>query len=157
MFQIWFDFSEQIVFVFSSISQNHRMIDVRKDFWRLPCPSLLLKQGHLEPWTISRLHHLDGNLGYHVIILRVKKFSLMFRGNLTCFNLCPFLLATGHKREEPWPILFTLFLQVSKILSSAGWIGLQAQLSQVFLLKNALVFLITLFRTLFSGTGNVFL
>lgn len=32
----------------SPISQNHRVVQVRRDHWRWSCPNPLLKQGHLE-------------------------------------------------------------------------------------------------------------
>ena len=30
-------------------SQNHRMVEAERDLWRSSGPTLLLKQGHLEP------------------------------------------------------------------------------------------------------------
>lgn len=45
-------------FSYLNLSQiyTHRMVEVGRDLWRLPCPKPLLKQGHLELFSQDHVH-----------------------------------------------------------------------------------------------------
>ena len=86
-------------------SQNHRMVEVGRHFWRSSGPNPLLKQGHLllvaqdHVWMV--LWYLQGaestaSLDYlfqNSVTLTVKKYFLTFRSSILC--LLPLILSLG--------------------------------------------------------------
>lgn len=100
-------------------SQNHRMANAGRDYWRSSSPMSLFKQDHLEHVTPDcvqmALKYLQGrrlcNLSEQpfpkISHLTVKKLFLMLRWNFLCgiLCLCPLILLPSH--QEPGPTLLT--------------------------------------------------
>jgi len=114
------------VSVLWELSQNRRLAEVGRDFWRLSGPTTLLKQGHpeqvaqdriqaafeyLQGW---RLHHLSGHpvpgLSHHH---SVKVFPDVQReppvSQFVPIASCP---VTGHCWKEPGSVLCAPSLQL---------------------------------------------
>lgn len=84
-------------------SQNHKRLQPKKDHWRSCGPALLLKRGHQQPVVHdclqTSLEYLQGGLLCHLpgqpvpvlSPLTVKRYVLIFIGNILCFNCFWFL------------------------------------------------------------------
>jgi len=54
-------YSQSIAHGGIDVSQDHRMVEVRRDLWRSSCPSTLVKKGRLE--QVSQDHDLTSKQG----------------------------------------------------------------------------------------------
>jgi len=96
-------------------SQNHRMFGVGRDLCGssspTPCQSRVT-QSRLHKtasrWVLNISREGDsttslGSLCQGSVILRVKKFFLMFSWSFLCFSLCPLPLVSGAQRQDKSP------------------------------------------------------
>lgn len=131
------------------------MIEVEREFWGLCGPALLLQPSHPEwaarimiCWLLNISKGRDsttllGCLCQCSVTPTVKKYFLMFRGNLLCFSLFHWLWSCHWAPlKEPGSVLFaTSFKCFYTILTSSWAFSSQAercQLSQPFLIEEIL-------------------
>ena len=140
-------------------SPNHRTVGVGRDLWGSFNP---IQSPYWSRVTYSRLHRTAsrqvlnisregvsktalGNLFQCSVILRGKKFFLMFRWNFLCFSLCPLplVLSLGSTEKSLAPsswLTLQIFISIYKVPSQPSLLQAeQAQLPQPFLVGEILL------------------
>lgn len=125
-------------------SQNHRRVEVGRQLWRSSYPASL-KQGTCP--GVFQIVSEDGdsitfldNLCQYSGILRVKRWFLMFRGNLLCvFQFAP-IASAPTTWASPGSVLFAPSIQIlvciEEIFPEPSFVQTkQPQLSQPFLMS----------------------
>lgn len=98
----------------------HRMAEFGRDLFRLPCPTALLKQEHLEQRGLLNISKdgdsisFLGNLCQSHLQFKKKK---LFSGGNSCVSLCLFasFSVTGHHWRESSSVSLQMFAHVDEI------------------------------------------